>query len=494
MKKLLLALFFVGALSFASKAANYLASDLTYTCLGGNTYLITYSYYNYCDGSSVPNTQLINCSCSSNSAFNFNTNLTLISGTGVDVTPICGCDSNACQGGTSFGIREYIYQAMVTLAPCNSWHLKVDGCCRKPVNTVQGQANSYFVEAVVDNLNAPCNNAPVFSNKPFALPCNGKSYCLNQGGTDADGDSLVYSFIAPKSSLPVQVSYNAPWAASNFLTSSTPLTLDPVTGDICFNPSMNLSSITGLRVDQYRTINGVVTLVGTTYRDLYFQVISCPNNIPKLSGIDTLNSHTYNPNDTIHFIDWPISKAVDFGINGFDADTFTPGCAAHPERFSITWNNAIPGANFTPHYNGTDSAYAHFSWHPSYADVATSPHCFVVTITDEACPYAGFSTAKYCLTILSAASIENKEHKDGFQIFPNPNSGLFEINYQTTSAEKCRVQIFNAEGREVYSEQWIRPDLLSKHQLNLTNLPDGLYYINIRQADENSISKILIIK
>jgi len=494
MKFILALLFLIGVFSFSLKAGNYLASDISYTCLGGNTYLVTYSYYHYCDSLAVPNTHSISYSCSSNSSLSFTSNLTLIPGTGMDVTPICGCDSNTCQGGTSIGVREYIYQAQVTLAACDSWHMKIDGCCRKSVNTVQGASNSYFIEAVLDNVNAPGNSGPGFTNKPFAFPCNGKAYCFNQGAFDPDGDSLVYSFTSPKKNISLPVSYTGPLTATNFLVSSTPLTLDPVTGDICFTPSMNLNSITGVRVDQYRKVNGVVKLIGTSYRDLFFQVMSCSNSIPKLSGIDTLNSHTYNSNDTIHYMDWPIGKAVDFDINGFDADTFTPGCVVHPERFSITWNNGMPAGTFTPSYNGTDSAYAHFHWQPSFADVATSPHCFTVMIADGACPYGGYSSAKYCLTITSGVGIDNQDNISDFQVFPNPNSGMFEIDYQSVSAEKCQLQILNAEGKKVYSEQWNRPDMHSNHQLNLTNLPDGLYYINIRQANRNSKAKIIIKK
>jgi gliding motility-associated-like protein len=115
--------------------------------------------------------------------------------------------------------------------------------------------------------------------------------------------------------------------------------------------------------------------------------------------MDTTMSHTYNPNDTTYRIDVCLSPdPIEFDINGFDADTFNPGTTGNPDKFSISWNNGIPGGTFTTHYNGTDSAYAHFSWLPTAADVGNIK-CFTATIQDEACPYNGFQTFSYCILV-----------------------------------------------------------------------------------------------
>jgi gliding motility-associated-like protein len=256
--------------------------------------------------------------------------------------------------------------------------------------------------ATLNNLNAPCNSSPTFSNKPVAVVCSNQSFCFNHGALDPDGDSLVYSFYPVMTSNPNStVTYYSPYTYTNFLASVTPpgITIDPVTGDICFTATTVQSTVFGVKVKEYRTINGTPTLIGTVYRDIQLKIVQCNNNIPVISGMDTTLSHTYNPNDTTYRIDVCLSNdPIVFDINGFDADTFNPGNTGHPERFSISWNNGIPTGSFTTHYNGTDSAYAHFSWLPTAADVGNIK-CFTATIQDEACPYNGFQTFSYCIMV-----------------------------------------------------------------------------------------------
>jgi gliding motility-associated-like protein len=338
--------------------------------------------------------------CSSNSSFNFYVDLNKIAGTGQEITPGCSASPTRCSGSqyNNYGIQEYVYQGTVTLAPCNSWTISCSSCCRNSVTTVSGQG-SWTMLATLNNLNAPCNSSPTFSNKPVAIVCNNQAFCYNHGALDPDGDSLVYSFYSPFTNYPSSVPYTGGYSSTIFLSSSTPITIDSITGDICFTPNAILSTVTGVKVQEYRTINGTPTLIGTVYRDLQMKVVQCNNQIPVISGMDTTLSHTYNPNDTTYRIDVCLSNdPIVFDINGFDADTFNPGNTGHPERFSISWNNGIPTGSFTTHYNGTDSAYAHFSWLPTAADVGNIK-CFTATIQDEACPYNGFQTFSYCIMV-----------------------------------------------------------------------------------------------
>ena len=396
---LLLSLFFFAGIK-ESKATHFSGSDLTYTCMGGNTYLISFTFYRDCSGATAPSVMRVTFNCSSNSSFNFYVDMNKITGTGQEITPGCSASPTRCSGTSynNYGIQEYVYQSTVTLAPCNSWTISCSSCCRNTVSTVSGQG-SWTMLATLNNLNAPCNSSPTFSNKPVAIVCNNQAFCYNHGALDPDGDSLVYSFYSPFTSYPSSVPYSGGYSSTNFLSSSTPITIDPVTGDICFTPNAILSTVTGVKVQEYRTINGTPTIIGTVYRDLQMKVVQCNNQIPVISGMDTTLSHTYDPNDTTYRIDVCLSNdPIEFDINGFDADTFHPGNTGHPERFSISWNNGISTGSFTTHYNGTDSAYAHFSWLPTAADVGNIK-CFTATIQDEACPYNGFQTFSYCILV-----------------------------------------------------------------------------------------------
>ena len=329
----------------------------------------------------------------------------MIAGTGIEVTPGCSAMPTRCSGTgyTNYGIREYIYQGTVTLAPCNSWTMSYTSGSRNPITTVpNNSSNNWYVMAMLNNLQAPCNSSPTFSNRPIGVVCTNQLSCFNHGAVDINNDSLVYSFYSPFTTGPTAtVTYAWPYTYTNFLQSSTPITIDPVTGDICFTPTVNLITLTGVKVEEYRKINNIYVLIGTVYRDLQLKVDYCNNTIPILSGMDTLNTHTYSPNDSTYWMEtcYVPGKVISFDINGYDADTFNITTTGNPEKFSITWNNGIPQGSFQAHYNNTDSAYAHFSWALQASDINNLPKCFTATVKDQACPYFGSQTFSYCITV-----------------------------------------------------------------------------------------------
>jgi gliding motility-associated-like protein len=381
-------------------ASHFAGSDLTYQCLGGISYKITLTFYRDCSGVSAPTSANISFNCSSNSGLNYSATLNKIPGTGNEVTPGCSAVPTECNGGNGYGLEEYVYEATVQLAPCNEWTMSYSSCCRNPVTNVpNNSSNSWYVEAKLNNLSAPCNSSPTFSNKPIAVICQNQNFTFNHGANDVDGDSLVYSFYAPMTSATATVNYAGMYSYTNFLSSLTPITINPATGDINMTPTMIGSTVTGVKVEEWREINGVPTKIGTVRRDLQLMVEFCNNQLPKLSGMDTNLTHTYNPSDTVYFYEMCLGPTISFDINGFDADSANPSVIGNPELFDITWNNGIPGGTFNAYHNGTDSAYANFTWTPTINDVSNIPKCFTATITDEACPYNGSQTFSYCITV-----------------------------------------------------------------------------------------------
>lgn len=380
------------------KASHFSGADLTYTCLGGNDYIITFTFYRDCAGMGEPSTALISFVCSSNSQFNFNVTLPKKSGpNGLEVTQGCSAVPTKCTNGTNYGFREWIYQAQVTLPPCNYWKMSYSLCCRNPNNTTTGGA--IYIEAILNNSQAPCNSSPIFINKPLTVMCQGQTFNFNSGAIDLDGDSLTYEWIAPKTSATATVTYIGGYSYTQPIPSIPPVSINPITGDISITPTMNIISPVAILVKEWRKINGLMTNIGSVLRDLQTMVISCSNTLPMLSGMDALLTHTYNPSDTVFYKNVGFGQAISFDINGFDADTFNPSMLGHPELMTITWNNGIPAGTFQAYYNGTDSAYANFSWTPSISDISNTPHCFTATVKDDACPYNGRNTYSYCLRV-----------------------------------------------------------------------------------------------
>ena len=405
MKKLLILTILAGSFFFLSKpvkASHIAGMEITYQCIGGNDYIITLSFYRFCGGMSEPSSTNVAFNCSSNSQFNFNVTLQKKSGpNGLEVTPGCDAMPTRCTSGTSYGLREWVYQGQVTLPPCNFWKMSYGLSARNPNNTTNG--GSCYVESTLNNLQAPCNSAPVFTNKPVTIMCSQQSSCFNHGALDPDGDSLSYEWSVPKTSATGTLTYIGGYSYTQPLASTPPVTLNAITGDICMHPNFNIVTVMAVIIKEWRKVNGVMTQIGSIIRDMQVNVVSCTNSIPKLSGMDTLLTHTYNANDTMYFWEVCLGQQISFDINGYDADVYNPSNTGHPEKMMITWNNGIPAGTFTiyncPPPYGTDSAYANFTWTPTSADVSNIPHCFTATVKDDACPYNGSQTFSYCIQV-----------------------------------------------------------------------------------------------
>ncbi len=395
----------LGSMAPAARASHLAAMDLTLTCIGGNDYIVKFVFYRDCSGVSAPSTVAIAFQCSTNPAYNFTlSSVPLKAGSGQEITQNCNAMPTKCTGGSLYGVREHVFEAQVTLPPCGMWKVYWPGvstfCCRNPSNTiVSSSSQGGYIEATLNNLQTPCNSTPSFTNKPVTMMCQGQTMCYNHGALDPDGDSLVYSMDTPKNGAGTYVSWIPPYTAQQPLPSNPPITCDPHTGDICMTPTMNIISPMAVKVEQWRQINGVPTLIGTIFRDLQVNVVTCNNQLPVLSGMDTTNANGYSVNDSTYAVELCLGKTISFTIWGHDDDVYNPSTTGTPEKFTLTWNNGIPSGQFQTFYQNTDSAKATFTWTPNITHVSTIPKCFTVMIRDGACPFNGQQTYSYCITV-----------------------------------------------------------------------------------------------
>ncbi len=395
MKKIFLLLFTLILLAEVSYASHIAGADLTYTCLGGNDYLIRFSFYRDCSGVSEPSSVSINFNAPS-CGQNINATLYPISGTGGEVTPACPSQPTTCSGGSIYGLREWIYEAVVTLPACSDWTMSYSLCCRNPpINTISGPSSAgIWISATLNNAAAPCNSSPSFSNPPVTIVCQGQTFCFNHGAIDPDGDSLVYSLVTPYDDGPSgsspYVNYIGGNSATQPLPSNPPVSLDINTGDICMTPTQNVITVMAVLVEEWRNIGGVPVKIGSVYRDIQVNVITCTNTLPVLGGMNP-QSTQYNANDTVYQTTMCLGSSISFGVYPYDPNS--------SQNLNLTWNNGIPTAAFTISNNNTPNVYGAFSWTPTQNNVSNTPHCFTATITDDACPYFGTQTYSYCITV-----------------------------------------------------------------------------------------------
>jgi len=360
------------------KASHAMGADLTYECMGGNAYKIRVSFYRDCIGINAPTSVYVNIK-SAICGQNLGVSCSPIPGTGQQVTYLCPTAQSTCNGGTFTGIQEWIYEGIVTLPmQCTDWSFSYTLCCRNAaITTISSPgSNTFYIYATLNNTISPCNSSPTFSNKPVPFACLGQQLCFNHGAVDPDGDSLAYSLVTPKQTLTSDVSYFAPYNATNPLNSFPATQFNSQTGDICFSPQQLQVTVMAVLVQEYR--NGV--LIGSVVRDIQVTVLNCNNDLPVLSGINGTNNYNMTVCANTPFC---------FDVFSNDADA--------GQQVSLFWNQGISAGTFNStsaqHPKGT------FCWSPTTADISNTPNCFTVRVNDDACPYTGSQTYSYCITV-----------------------------------------------------------------------------------------------
>ena len=92
---------------------------------------------------------------------------------------------------------------------------------------------------------------------------------------------------------------------------------------------------------------------------------------------------------------------------------------------------------------------------------------------------------KYC-TIGCATGIDENNTKTDVNVFPNPTNGI--INIQLGQVEKAQIKITDVLGNSVYQSN----NISLNFQIDLSNQPNGIYFISI-QTNEGIVNKKIVI-
>jgi hypothetical protein len=398
-------IFIMISFSLKVKSSSEMGSDITWECVGQDSFLVTLTLYRDCNSTSM-DTATINVKC--NTSSQTLQTLRIARPQPIDITPVCEsscsrCDSSGCS--FPYGIEMYRYQKLLVLdtTSCCKIILSWSSCCRS-LSLISGLAGtSLWTDATFDRCLTPCDNSPKFKIPPIAIACIGQDFTFNNGAFDTDTDSiggltdsLVYEWIYPKGAGGQNLSYTSPydydkpvyfWGFPNTnLSYPRGFHLDPSTGDIGFRPMKVEQTVMAIKVSEYR--NG--QKIGEVTRDIQIIVISCPNNqSPILSGPfykETCEGST-----------------VTFNIRTMDYDP--------NDSLTISWDNTIAGATWSENNDFAKHPTGTVTWTPPPGSASNIPYVFHVTVKDDACPVMGTSTKTYQILVKKTPQIDMRQPK-----------------------------------------------------------------------------------
>ena len=387
--------------AFATHSAG---AELSYTWISGNNFEVKASFFRDCAGVAAPNSISLNvksASCGKTIDFTLNKEAGPIQ----EITYPCYTVQTKCTNSSSpyLGYQKYVYSNIITLPQqCSDWNFNFFICCRNcAITTLNNPCNNnMYIEATLNNLIAPTNSSPKFTNVPVAFICINQTSTYNHGVIDLNGDSLVYSFISPRTyntatSATGTVTYNPGFSFTSPLTSSPGATINSVNGDITMTPTViNEIGATAILVREYR--NGV--LIGSVIRDMQFITMNCnPNILPVASGINGTAQFTATACPGIPF---------SFTVNSSDANV--------ADTVFMTWNSAITNATFTS--SASTRPVGTFSWTPSIADARSQPYSFTVMVRDNACPTNGLQIVSFSIIVPTLTASVSSPQFNGYNV------------------------------------------------------------------------------
>ncbi|HKR03029.1 MAG TPA: T9SS type A sorting domain-containing protein [Bacteroidia bacterium] len=96
------------------------------------------------------------------------------------------------------------------------------------------------------------------------------------------------------------------------------------------------------------------------------------------------------------------------------------------------------------------------------------------------------------INILAATGISEIKNNDSFSVYPNPASDILNIKMNSSPRENSIINIFNMLGNKIF-EREIKAN--NNHiQLNLSDLVNGVYSLNLKSDSENKTVKLIIKK
>ena len=88
----------------------------------------------------------------------------------------------------------------------------------------------------------------------------------------------------------------------------------------------------------------------------------------------------------------------------------------------------------------------------------------------------------------------DKNGSSSFTILPNPSNGIFTLNMNSSQTDQLEIAVFDMVGNRVYAEKNLVISGQLNKTINLTRLPEGIYFMKISGQEVMTTRKLVIKK
>lgn len=421
-----------------SLGSHVMGGDITYKYIGDEKFSITIKIYRDCKGIRPFNYLHVRFVCLEEPGWTFldsipRTAINEITGLNHKVESRCSFATNG------YGVEEHIYQTILDTrhAPEEGKTFSVHfGLLARNEGISTGAASEkFFTEAIIYKGDGINNSSPIFTTPAAAYVCLGEDFVFNNGAVDAiDNDILTYKLVEPLSDWAKPIPYHSKFSLQRPLTflgfpNNNALLpqgfhLNHYNGNLSFRPIVaNEITVLAVEVTERRWIDGVLTVVGKTRRDMQIIVVNCNGNKP--------------PKITASNIKTCAEEEVCVPIGTYDENK--------DDSVSLSWAGGVTNATLTIlKANNPTRDSGVLCWTPSKTHIRDAPYNFIVTATDNASPLLGRSSKAISIQVkrgnkptfkVNNASQCLKDHNFSFTN-TTPNKNLFNYRWELSDGRK----------------------------------------------------------
>jgi PKD repeat protein len=195
-----------------------------------------------------------------------------------------------------------------------------------------------------------------------------------------------------------------------------------------------------------------------------------------------------------------VTTAGTYTLNISDA------CGAGSESVAITVNT-VPVAGFTTftsYFTGTftntstGGGTQTYAWdfgdgntstamNPTHIYTTTDTFTVTLTVTNE----CGTNTTTQTF-ISSNLGLEEVAGFGTVNVYPNPSTGVYQIDFNTSNEANIAIQVTNVLGQSVYAKNIGSINGTHKDAIDITNEAPGVYYVTIVSGDKTVLTNMLV--
>lgn len=87
---------------------------------------------------------------------------------------------------------------------------------------------------------------------------------------------------------------------------------------------------------------------------------------------------------------------------------------------------------------------------------------------------------------------DNKLEMENMKLYPNPNNGKFNLNFNLKNKADAEVTVYDMQGKQVYNEKL--PNFTGEYNkpIDISENSKGIYFVKIQQGDHTQVKKIAL--